>query len=451
MSNRFEKKIENAISRHALLRRDGFYIVALSGGPDSVALLRALVAMGYQVHAAHCNFHLRGEESNRDEHFCEALCGRVGVTMHKIHFDTTGYAELHQVSIEMAARSLRYHYFAQLCHDIGADGICVGHHRDDQVETILLNLIRGTGIGGLQGMKWRNANVLRPMLGVSREEVLHYLADLQQPYVVDRTNLVDDVQRNKIRLNVIPMLETINPAVKEHVLRMAEHVAEADVIVCHALGEQARRVCLATQEEQVKLRIDLASLNRQPSPEYLLWHLLSPYGFSRIQVVEILNNQIANNKWICDKWVAFVEHRHLCVTSMVEWESSMPPLRLPECGTFVVRQRQRQMRVSIQVHEGYQPPSRSPLVATLDADCVSFPLTLRQAQAGDRFVPYGMKGSKLVSDFLKDQKIGTLNRRQQLVLADSTGAIIWLVGRRTDERVAIRPGSTRRVLTVKWT
>lgn len=450
MSKGFEQKIENAISRHDLLCRDGFYIVALSGGPDSVALLRVLVALGYHVHAAHCNFHLRGEESDRDEKFCESLCEKQGVQLHKIHFDTKTYATLHQVSVEMAARDLRYHYFASLCLDIHADGICVAHHSDDQVETILLNIIRGTGMSGLQGMKWRNGNILRPMLGVTRQEVLDYLDSLRQEFVVDHTNLEDEVQRNKVRLNIMPLLEDINPAVKDNILRMAGHVAEADMIIAHALDEQTKQVCVSELQHGLTLDIDLSQLSRQPSPEYLLWHLLNGYSFRRTQISEMLAAQTGGNKWFNNRWVAFIDRGHLCVTSREEWGRGLVEMRIPERGTYVARMGDEEKRLTLQLHEGWREPSRAAFVATLDADRVVFPLMLRQVQAGDRFMPFGLKGSKLVSDYLKDRKVPLLERRLQLVLADATGAIVWLVGRSIDNRASIRKETTCRVLTVKW-
>ena len=451
MNKGFLEKIENAISRHDLLRHDGFYVVALSGGPDSVAMLRALVALGYRVHAAHCNFHLRGEESDRDELFCETLCERIGVELHLIHFDTKAYAHLHQVSIEMAARALRYHYFASLCRDIKADGICVAHHRDDQVETILLNIIRGTGIGGLQGMKWRNGNILRPMLAVSRQEVLDYLGDLRQDYVIDHTNLVDDVQRNKLRLNILPLLEDVNPAVKDNILRMASHVAEADRVIVHSLDEQAKRVSVSPFPSDVALDVDLEQLNRQPSPEYLLWHLLKGYGFHRTQIGEMVESQTVGNTWFNDHWVAFLSQGHLCLTRREEWDRGLAPTRIPEPGTYVVSLGDKERRLSIEVKEEWREPSREPSEVTLDADRVAFPLLLRPIEVGDRFMPFGMKGTKLVSDFLKDQKVPLLERRKQLVLTDAEGSVVWLVGRRVDDRAAIRRGQTHRVLTVKWT
>ena len=165
------RKIEKFIAEQGLLLKDGLYIVALSGGADSVALPRCLLALGYRIEAAHCNFHLRGEESDRDEQFVIQLCQQLEVPLHLAHFDTRSYAQLHKVSIEMGARELRYHYFEQLRQDIGATDICVAHHQDDSVETLLINLIRGTGIHGLTGIRPRQGHIVRPLLCVSRMEI----------------------------------------------------------------------------------------------------------------------------------------------------------------------------------------------------------------------------------------------------------------------------------------
>ena len=186
--------------------RSSCLILALSGGPDSVALLRMMLDEGYNVEAAHCNFHLRGAESDRDEAFCKNLCEKLGVKLHLVHFDTKEFAQLRGISIEMAARELRYRWFTQLAQDTGAEGVCIAHHSDDQVETILLNMLRGTGFKGLLGMKRKNGIFLRPLLDVSRNEILQYLDAIGQDYVTDSTNLEDDVQRNKLRLDVIPLL-----------------------------------------------------------------------------------------------------------------------------------------------------------------------------------------------------------------------------------------------------
>ena len=216
IEKQFLSKVKTYIAQHNVVRATGRYLVALSGGADSVALLLTMQDMGFHIEAAHCNFHLRGEESDRDEQFCKNLCKSRGVSLHLAHFDTRGYAALHHVSIEMAARSLRYAYFQNLCKDLSLDGICVAHHRDDSVETVLLNLVRGTGVHGLRGILPVNGNILRPLLCVSRADIINYLGCKNQNYVTDSTNLVADVMRNKIRLQILPLLQK-QRTIQEHI------------------------------------------------------------------------------------------------------------------------------------------------------------------------------------------------------------------------------------------
>jgi tRNA(Ile)-lysidine synthase len=490
----FLTQIQTYIRRHELLCHDGFYVVALSGGADSVALLRALTALGYRVEAAHCNFQLRGEESRRDENFCVELCRQLGITLHRIHFDTLTYASLHKLSVEMAARDLRYRYFEQLREDLGADDICVAHHRDDQVETVLLNLVRGTGLTGLQGMRPRNGHILRPMLGVTRRQVLDFLDTLHQSYVTDSTNLEADVQRNKLRLNIIPLLENLNPAAKENICRMTENLGEVQQVVDAAL-RQATKAVLRSDGG-----IDLERLCREPSPSYLLWTLLAPLGFNRTQVAEmlpakqtdgILSGQTGTprqgTQWQSADCLALVDRGVLYLVDRQTWETPLATLRLPEPGTYIYSLPQPEPQASAQPEpqaKTHDLPDRaqtgqqnslaplrytlsqvrfrlsvqqldtdysidpSPFTAQLDASKVRFPLTLRPIAEGDRFVPFGMRGSKLVSNFLTDQKVSPMDRHHQLVLTDASGDIVWLVGKRISGRHAIHPSDPQDMLVV---
>ena len=201
-------KVRDFIDREGLLSSDGLYIVALSGGADSVALLRILRHLGYRIEAAHCNFHLRGEESNRDEDFVKSLCSKLQIPLHLIHFDTTEYA----------------------------------HHRDDAVETFLMNLLRGSGIHGLTGIRPKNGAVVRPLLCLSREEIELYLHSIGQDYVTDSTNLVDDVVRNKIRLNVLPLLKEINPKAAENIDKTTAFLREAEKVYAHSMDKQRQNL-----------------------------------------------------------------------------------------------------------------------------------------------------------------------------------------------------------------
>ena len=238
-------KVADFIAKHQLLSRDGLHIVALSGGADSVALLLVLKQLGYRIEAAHCNFHLRGEESDRDEAFVCQLCAEQNIPIHRAHFDTRDYAALHKVSIEMAARELRYGYFHQLRQDLGAETVCVAHHRDDAVETLLMNLMNGSGIHGLTGIRPKNGAVVRPLLGVSRADIEEFLHSIGQSFVTDSTNAVDDVLRNKIRLHLIPLMQQILPKSSETIAKTAAYMKEVEQVFDAAV--QTARSAIVTK------------------------------------------------------------------------------------------------------------------------------------------------------------------------------------------------------------
>lgn len=411
-------KVKDYIKQHNLLNSNDLYIVALSGGADSVALLLFLDEMGYQVHAAHCNFHLRGAESDRDEAFCESLCLQKNIPFHRIHFDTLTYAETHHVSVEMAARELRYGYFEQLRKDIGASGICVAHHRDDSVETVLMNLIRGTGLRGLTGIQPRNGVVLRPLLCVSRQEIEQYLQAKGQSYVTDSTNLETEVQRNVVRLKVLPLLETINPAVANNIQRTAENLTEAQSVLDVAI-ENIRNAKILEYRE----------LDRFGSREYILYEWAKQYGFNGSQVKELLTAETGSVFSSSMGYDLLVDRDSYLV------EPKLKPyieVRIPEEGTYILDE-----ITKIKVRKCPAYVSKNPSVATLDAQKVAFPLTVRRVEEGDRMQPYGMRGTKLLSDLMTDCKLSLFDKRRQLVVVDAQGVVIWAVGLRVSQQVAV--------------
>ena len=278
-----KKKIAQYIDQEKLFTREDKILVTLSGGADSVALLRLLLDMGYTCEAAHCNFHLRGDESVRDEMFVRELCLQLEVPLYIQHFQTTEEAEKRHISIEMAARELRYAWFEQLRLQQGADVIAVAHHKDDSVETLLLNLIRGTGINGLLGIRPKNGNIVRPLLCLDRKEITEYLQAIGQSYVTDSTNLRDEYTRNKIRLNLLPLMQKINPSVKESLLRTAEYLNDAALLYKKGIEEGKRKV-------QTGQDILISALLQEPAPETLVFEILSPLGFTATQIKDIFNS-----------------------------------------------------------------------------------------------------------------------------------------------------------------
>lgn len=416
-------KVKDYIKKHNLLNSNDLYLVALSGGADSVALLLLLDEMGCQLHAVHCNFHLRGEESDRDERFCEQLCQQKNIPFHRIHFDTLTYAEAHKISVEMAARELRYRYFEQLRKDIGAAGVCVAHHRDDTVETVVLNLVRGTGLRGLTGIQPKNGNILRPLLGVSRAEIEEYLRKKGQEYVTDHTNLETDVLRNKVRLQVIPLLQQLNPAVSENIQRAAENLSDAQAVLD----------AIMLPYQHVK-ELDLNQLTDTASREYITFEWLKNYGFNGAQVRQVLTAETGRVFSSPQGYDVLVDRGHLLVEPSLK---PMKNLRIPEEGTYVLDD---QTRISVKTEPVWI--SKDAAVATVDVSRVRFPLTVRRVEEGDWMIPFGMEGRKLLSDLMTDRKMTVFEKRRQLVVVDGEGNIVWLVGIRTDNRCRVSSDTT---------
>jgi len=436
--------VERFILKNGLLKKGGKYIVALSGGADSVALLLMLKELGYDVEAAHCNFHLRGEEADRDEAFVKELCLKQGVALHIIHFDTREYASLHKLSIETAARELRYGYFENLRRDIGADAICVAHHRDDSVETILMNLTRGTGVNGLTGIKPKNGNIVRPLLCLGRKDIEQYLEQHDQAYVTDSTNLeADEARRNKYRLEIIPRLKEINPSVAKNIQATATRLAECQKMADYAFGCIENDIATRLDDG---MDIDISKLNDSPSAEYILYRLLSDYDFTPSQVEAIatmLDAQTGKTLSSATHELAF-DRGKIVVRKQCE---KIRPMRVPEEGTYNLANGLKMKFATTNDIE----ISRSRNVATLDADKAAFPLTIRPTETADRFCPFGMRGTKLVSDYLTDTKKNPLEKQSQLVVVDGNGNIIWIVGERTDNRYRIDDATKRmlRISTIK--
>ena len=447
LTTHFERQIEEFVQREALFASTDTLLVALSGGADSVALLRVLLRLGYACHAAHCNFHLRGEESNRDEAFCRTLCQTLGVELHVTHFDTHEYAARQGVSIEMAARELRYAWFDELCSGHGYAHVAVAHHRDDAVETLLLNLVRGTGLAGLTGIPPVNGRVVRPLLEVSREEVVDYLKALAQDYVTDSTNLQDEYVRNKIRLQILPLLEKINPQVREKISSTIHHLRGVETIYDKAVKEAVARVTDVDGRT-----ISIPALLCEVEPQTVLFELLRPYGFVSAQVEDVFRSltgesgrRFANGGWevLKDRDTLILRPRQS------EAEEERIGISIPQPPVEVALTRESMLLVSrFPLAPDYRI-SRSPKVATLDASCVEFPLTVRPWQVGDKFAPFGMGGrKKLVSDLLTDLKLSRFEKEKQLVVTDARDRILWVVGRRTDERARVTE-QTREVVEMR--
>ena len=408
------------------LSPDRLYLIALSGGADSVALALMMKEQGLKVRALHCNFHLRGGESDRDERFVRDFCQKHDIPLEVCHFDTLASAHLHKTSIEMGARDLRYQWFAQRVQALDAEAVCVAHHKDDQAETLLLNLIRGTGLKGLAAMHperiINGLRIIRPLLDITKEEILQYLARMRQGYVTDSTNLERDALRNRIRLDLMPMLRQLNPNITD---------------------------CLARTAHNVRMELDTDS----EESRYHRW--LAPYGFSRSQILDIYAHS-SNGKQTAHRSPLTTHHSPLTAhrSSGLTWHSATHTLLLDR-GEWILQENKASDNTASQLHIDELPTGTvlttqdflNQSQAFIDADSIKGALVLRPMRQGDRFRPYGMKkGTKLLSDFLTDRKVSLLDKQAQLVAVDSaTDDIIWVVGREIDHRYRITP-TTNRIL-----
>lgn len=447
MQKHFIDKIAKFICDRRLLDSGDKCLVALSGGADSVALLITLQHLGYDIEAVHCNFHLRGEESDRDEMFCTKLCKERDITLHKVHFDTHTYATLHKVSIEMAARELRYDYFRKLAKDIDATAICVAHHRDDSVETVLMNLIRGTGVHGLKGIAPKNGNIVRPLLCVSREEIISLLNSLRQNYVTDSSNLVDDVRRNKIRLNIIPLIKQINPSAQEAIAHTALLMESVAKIYDETIQKYVSQVVDYDSEHDC-VTVDIPRLKAIDYRSDIVFNIVKDYGFSSSQA-EIINNAVdseSGRMFYSNSHRLLIDRSRILIEPCVE--ESPKTIKIPEEGTYVFNEKLK-FRVSILELSDAVTIDKRACCMSADIEKIKFPLVVRHTVRGDRFVPFGMKGSKLVSDFLTDRKATVFDKQRQLVVTDSDNNIIWLVGLRPDNRYRIT-SKTKKILKIEF-
>jgi len=433
------EKVRNYIKENRLLDPEDRVIVGFSGGMDSVTLLDVLLSLGYHCVAAHCNFHLRGEESERDAAFVKQWCEHIGVEMVSVDFDTYRYATTHKISIEMAARELRYEWFEDMRKQHHANVIAVAHHRDDLVETVLLNLIRGTGIRGLTGISPKNNSIVRPLLCVSRDEIEAYVDDRKLPFIFDSSNSDDVFVRNFLRLNIMPLLEKINPSVKNAMYRTARHVGEAKKIYDYYVETQKKAIFVDNQ-------IDIEKLKATLSPAVMLFEILTPLGFNA-SVIEDISQRLDSTPgkvFYSDNYRLIKDRSKLILEKIADKKLQQEEYTIDKVSQEITDP----IRLKISFLSGYTTINKDPRFLYADADKLSFPLTLRKWQSGDWFVPFGMRGRKKLSDFFTDRKFSLADKENAWVLSSGEN-IVWIVGERPDERFKVTE-STENVMVVEF-
>ncbi|GAB3579893.1 tRNA lysidine(34) synthetase [Hymenobacter daeguensis] len=437
--------VRQFIEEHSLFSIENDPIlVAVSGGLDSVVLLDVLHRLGVQVAVAHCHFGLRGEDADADEQFVRKLAKQYGLPYFAEFFRTKEYAEQEGISTQMAARFLRYRWFEQLRQVQQLAYIATAHHQRDEAETMLLNLTHGTGLAGLHGIQVKNGHVIRPLLGLGRDDLHDYLVERGLRWREDDSNDSPVYQRNLLRHEVLPVLREINPNLDQTMHGTAERVGGAEEIVRRYVEDTAAQ---ARRDEADVTYLNIATLQKTAATTLVLHEILRPFGFAWPVVKDIVAafSGESGRRFDSPTHRLVKDRENLVIT----------PRRLAQFGTFQLAAGQTDlladgMRLKAELHDDAKhfiiPRSKS--TAALDADKLKFPLTLRRWQEGDWFMPLGMKGKKLLSDFLIDQKVPLNLKDEVRVLTSADGKICWVVGWRVDDRFKVEEASER-VLTVQ--
>ncbi|MBQ2303416.1 MAG: tRNA lysidine(34) synthetase TilS [Bacteroidales bacterium] len=437
------KEFEAFVNEQRLFSKNDRILLALSGGVDSVVLAELLLELGYTFSAAHCNFHLRAEESNRDADFVIKWAERNGVELFVQDFDTYGYMQEKGISLEMAARELRYSWFENIMQENQFDYLLTAHHADDSAETFFINLLRGTGIAGLHGILPKNGSIVRPLLFATRKSILDYAESRNIQFVEDSTNSETKFLRNKIRHRVIPVLKEISPDFDSVIRKNIERLRDTETIFRSAI-EKVKDEIIIREKENIK--ISIAELQRLHPIGIYLYEILSDYGFNE----SVVNNvsmvlDAESGKRFYSKTHCLLKDREYLLIYPIEKEEKETDYSIDAEITSIIEPFKAKIEVLKDLNFISVPKKAN--VAMLDMDLLNFPLELRHWRQGDSFVPFGMKKKKKLSDFFTANKYSLLDKERQWLLC-SGNEIVWVVGKRIDDRFKIS-NSTKSVLKIE--
>jgi tRNA(Ile)-lysidine synthase len=418
-------------------------LIGVSGGVDSVVLSNLIDRVGNQFALAHCNFNLRGEESDDDEQFVRSLAQQLGAVFFKTSFATRNVAEEQGISIEMAARNLRYNWFEEVRSQQGFDYVVVGHHLDDVLETFLLNLSRGTGIRGLSGIKPKTGKIVRPLLFALRSEIEEFAQNNQLQFRHDSSNDDTAIKRNLVRHQIMPLLESLNPQFKHNFERSIGYLKATEKVFLQAINE-AKELVLSADGELVKVsKKELQQLDPQA---IYLFEFLREYNFSSEVVDDILLaiNKLSGKQFFSETHRLVIDREELLITPL---KQDLFEMYYIERGTDEI-QEPLHLRFTVEEVTDKIVFAKTELIALFDFDKIEFPLVLRKWKQGEYFRPLGMQGLKKVSDFFIDQKYSLPEKENSWIL-ESADKVVWIVGKRIDDRFKVT-STTKKILKISY-
>ena len=424
------KKLNEFIALNNLFTPDSKILAALSGGMDSVLMVHLLKAAGLSFGIAHCNFQLRGNESINDQQFCKNLAHEIQVPFYTVNIETIQHVADNKVSVQMAARQLRYDWFEQLRQQEGYDTIALAHHQNDAIETILLNLTRGTGIAGLHGILPKNGRLVRPLLFLNRTDIEDLVTENGFAYAEDSSNASAKYARNKIRLEVIPQLKELNPKLEQTFERNLEHFRELEVLLQLKVAEVREALFVHTPNE---IHLPLTGIKSLEPKRLLLFNLLQQYGFNKTAVDDIIASLDKHPGRVFESagYTLVLDRDKLILSKNSEPAAAMQIQQSDKEHHF------GRYKLNLLHDDSGLIVKNNPMAVSIDSALLIYPLTVRNWEQGDYFYPMGMQGRKKISDFFIDQKI-PLNQKSEIpLLINGNGDVMWICGYRPDDRYKV--------------
>ena len=439
------------VERQGLWKAGDRVLLAVSGGPDSVAMTELTARLGIEFGISHVNFGLRGEESDGDEAFVRELAKRYNVPIYVTRADTMRYASMKGISVEMAAREIRYAEFERVMDKNGYNVVAVAHHKDDAIETFFLNLLRGSGIRGLTGMRVRNGRIVRPMLCFSHAEIENFLEDNHFTFRTDSSNLENEYSRNKIRNIVLPTIDSVSDTARASITESIGYLGMAKRIYDDAIN---KAIASVVREENSNIVADIPGILDFAEPECLLYEILSRYDFGKMQCREVFRKLTSGSgKVFYSNTYRLVKDRNTLIISHlndVETISGRRPIMLQPSDIDNGELQTHSWRLQFEVMDcDAFAPERDPLTAYFDMDALCFPMTVTGWEKGDSFVPFGSNCHKKLSDLFIDQKL-SIEDKNKVEILRCGGKILWVIGIRTGNHYRVSP-TTRQILKITAT
>lgn len=427
-----QERFKNHINRNFPFLLNTPIALAVSGGIDSMVLLHLCYSLKLNCSVLHCNFALRGEESEKDQQFIEQQCQDYGLRVLTRSFDTKTFAGERKISIQMAARALRYDWFSQQRKVLGFSWVLTAHHADDNLETFLINLSRASGLEGLTGIPETNDYLVRPLLPFSRSEIQDYAKEHCIDWREDASNAETKYIRNKFRHDVIPLLKEIRPMFLENFTRSLSHLNQANTILKTTVDQKRRELFIQTGDV---IEIALAELKKLRPLRPYLYELFSPYGFKTVAELEQLLDTLSGKQLYSQTHRLIRNRDHLLLKELEPNATS---------DRYVIEAKQTAVSypIKLSIEKSGPKTTLSSEVVLLDKEKLKFPLILRKWENGDYFYPFGMQGKKKLSKYFKDEKFSLLEKENQWLLCNGDLEIIWIVGRRLDDRFKITERTT---------